>query len=378
MIDDLHYGDPASVNMSAERLSIAREVARRWVASGETTGLVVLFSRRGVVFWEEAFGVLTPAPNAPAMTPAALFPLASVSKPFIAAALMCVVEDGLVGLNRPVTAYLPEFIGDGKRAVTPLHLLTHTSGIDDALLTSPAADSPAVDGISQWITASCGVPLGFCPGAKWSYSTFGYILLATIIERVTGQDFPTFLRERLFHPLGMKNSSLRFASAPPERQARRYWPEPPVDGYAALLEAGRPEDVYSVASTAWDTALFANLFLRRGKANGHRVLAPATVDAMMRNHVTGLGLQFDDETVPTVSWGLGWHIRGDGVCRREASLGSPRTIDHQGNGGAHLWIDPEAEVVGVVLSLLRQGAAGFYPGWRSDLLANAVIAAIEE
>ena len=378
MIDELHYGDPASVSMSAERLNIAREVARRWVASGETTGLVVLFSRRGVVFWEEAFGRQTPAPDAPAMSAAALFPLASVSKPIIAAAFMCIVEDGLVGLNRPVTAYLPEFIGDGKRAVTPLHLLTHTSGIDDALLQSYVADSDAGDDISQWVTARCGVPLGFSPGAKWSYSTFGYILLATIVERVTGQDFPTFLRERLLHPLGMNNSFLGLTSVPPERRALRYWPEPPVGGYAGLLETGWPDDVYSVASTAWDTALFGNLFLQRGKANGHRVLAPATVDAMMRNHVTGLGLQFEDETWPAVSWGLGWHIRGEGIARREASLGSPRTIDHQGNGGAHLWIDPEAEMVGVVLSLLRQGAPGFYPGWRSDLLANAVIAAMEE
>jgi CubicO group peptidase (beta-lactamase class C family) len=364
--------------MSADRLDVAREVARRWVASGETTGLVVLFARRGTVVWEEAFGTLTPAPDAPALTSDALFPLASVSKPITAAALMCLVEDGLVGLHRPVQEYLPEFLGGGKDAVTPRHLLTHTAGIDDeALARRVAAVHPAGGDVSQWVAAACDEPLGAPPGTRWAYSTAAYLLVATIIERVSGRAFPAFLRDRLLEPLGMTDTYVGLASAPPERLARRYWPAPPADGYGASLETAPPGDAFGAVATAGDTARFGHLFLARGRANGARVLAPATVEAMMRNHVTGLGLRFDDEEWPTVSWGLGWHVRGEGAPRRGASLGSPRTIDHQGYGGAHLWVDPEAEVVGVVLSLLRRGAPGFYPGWRSDLLANAVIAAVE-
>jgi CubicO group peptidase (beta-lactamase class C family) len=143
------------------------------------------------------------------------------------------------------------------------------------------------------------------------------------------------------------------------------------------LETETAKDAYDLVTTARDLARFGHLFLSRGRANGERVVAPATIDAMLRNHVSGLGLQFEDEEWPTVEWGLGWHIRGDSAPRRGPSLGSPRTVDHPGHGGSHLWIDPEAEVVGVALSLLREGAAGFYPGWRSDLLANAVLAAIE-
>ena len=121
MTDTLRPGsaDPASVGMSAERLGVARQAALRWVASGETTGLVVLYARRGVVVWEEAFGALTPAPGAPALSTDALVPVASISKPVTATAVMRLVEDGLVGLHRPVSEYLPEFRGEGKDAVTP-------------------------------------------------------------------------------------------------------------------------------------------------------------------------------------------------------------------------------------------------------------------
>jgi len=377
MFDTLRSGDPASVEMSSERLDIARQVARRWVASGEATGLIVLYARRGVVVWEEAFGVLTPAPDAPALTTDALIPLASVSKPITASALMCLVEDGLVGLHRPVSAYLPEFQGDGKNAVTPCHLLTHTSGIDEAAVARRVAATQPGGGFPAWIAAACAEPLFALPGTHWAYSNAAYILLATMIERVSRQAFPDFVRERLLEPLGMFDTAVGIANAPTERLARRYWPEPPDNAYAGSLETVTPKDAYELVATARDVARFGHMFLTSGRANGGRVLAPATIDAMMRNHVNELEMQFDDEEWPSVAWGLGWHIRSDSAPRRGPSLGSPRTIDHPGYGGAHLWVDPETEVVGVALSLLLQGASGFYPGWRSDLLANAVLAAIE-
>jgi CubicO group peptidase (beta-lactamase class C family) len=94
---------------------------------------------------------------------------------------------------------------------------------------------------------------------------------------------------------------------------------------------------------------------------------------MKRDQVTGLGRRFDDEVWSAVSWGLGRHILGDPRPRQRATLKSPRTIDAQGYPGAHLSVDPEAGMVVVVHSLLRE----VYPTWSSDLQANPVLAAIE-
>jgi CubicO group peptidase (beta-lactamase class C family) len=91
-----------------------------------------------------------------------------------------------------------------------------------------------------------------------------------------------------------------------------------------------------------------------------------------------LSLQFDDEIWAQASWGYGWHIHGATKGRRGPSLYSPGTFEHVGLGGSLLWVDPENELVGVCLSLLRQGSMGLYPAWRGDLLINAIMAALDD
>src|SRR6267378_3813339 len=129
MTTRLRSGDPEEVAMAMPLVSRAARLAERWVAEGHTSGLVVLVARRGVVVLHEAFGRLSPEADAPALPRDALFPIASITKPITATAVMCLVEDGLVGLNRPVPQYIPEFAGEGKEHVTIRHLLTHTSGL---------------------------------------------------------------------------------------------------------------------------------------------------------------------------------------------------------------------------------------------------------
>src|SRR5947209_18088488 len=96
-----------------------------------TPALVVLVARKGVIVFHEAFGKLTPEPDSPPVPRDAIYPISSISKLFTATAAMILVEDGLLGLNRPVQEYIPEFVGEGKEAVMVHHLLTHTGGIDD-------------------------------------------------------------------------------------------------------------------------------------------------------------------------------------------------------------------------------------------------------
>ena len=127
----LRPGEPEEVGMSARRVRHVGQLAAGWVAQGITSALVILVARRGVVVLHEAFGRLTPDDNAPPVKRDTIYPLSSLTKPITATAAMLLVEDGLLGLQRPVSEYLPEFSGEGKQAVRVHHLLTHTSGLRD-------------------------------------------------------------------------------------------------------------------------------------------------------------------------------------------------------------------------------------------------------
>src|SRR6185295_14224274 len=100
----------------------------RWVEEGHTPTLAVCVARRGVIVLHEAFGVLGPGPDSPPLEPDALFPICSLAKPITATLIMQLVEDGLLGLNRPAKDYLPELSGDSIDEVLVHHLLTHTAG----------------------------------------------------------------------------------------------------------------------------------------------------------------------------------------------------------------------------------------------------------
>src|SRR5437899_8825821 len=97
--------------MATPLMRQAARLAEAWVAEGHTSGLVVLVARRGVVVLHESFGRLSPEPDAPTLPRDALFPIASITKPITATAVMCLIEDGLIGLNRPVQEHVPEYIG---------------------------------------------------------------------------------------------------------------------------------------------------------------------------------------------------------------------------------------------------------------------------
>ena len=100
--------------MSAQRVEHVVNLAKGWVDGGVTPALVILVARRGVVVAHEAFGNLTPEPDSSPLAHDTIFPLASLAKPITATATMILVEDGLLGLNRPVSEYIPEFVGEGQ------------------------------------------------------------------------------------------------------------------------------------------------------------------------------------------------------------------------------------------------------------------------
>ena len=128
---ELRSGTPQEAGMLPERIDRVRDLAAGWVKEGYTPALRVLVARRGLVVLDEAFGRLRPEEDSPSLELDSIFPMCSITKVLTATTAMMLVEDGLLGLNRPVVDYLPNFVGEGMDEVLVHHLLTHSSGLVD-------------------------------------------------------------------------------------------------------------------------------------------------------------------------------------------------------------------------------------------------------
>jgi serine-type D-Ala-D-Ala carboxypeptidase len=388
----LRGASPEEAGMSTSRLRRITELGQELVRGGLATNVVLLIARRGRIVFHEAFGRLTPDEDSKPTPLDALFPLASVGKVFTATALMVLVEEGRVGLNRPVSNYLPDFQGEGKDRVLVRHLLTHTAGIKDEEVEKWATDHkgkvdiPPADGTihplhNEYFALRYGCPLWKAPGEEMSYSPYSFELIGEIIRRVSRTSLDRFARARVFQPLGMNDTFPCPVDAPPERRVRRA-PDPSVVP-DPLDEAHEKERLAwgsgGEISSAKDLAIFGQMFLNGGAYGTERVLSPASVAAMTRNQIPGVGAKFLDLTFPEAAWGLGWSLHGSktGMC---GGLYSPESFEHWGAGGLYFWVDPVYQLIGVYLST---DPVYLHPEvrnapWRNDLFTDMATAAIVE
>jgi len=383
----LQPGTAAEVGMSATRIRRVANLAEGWVAQGMTPALVVLVARRGVIVLHEAFGRLTPDTAAPALPRDAIFPMASISKSITATAAMILVEDGLLGLNRPVAEYIAEFGGAGKEAVLVHHLLTHTSGLSDedvaahaekkrGSVTIPPVPATQHPQIHDYLLHGYDTPLWKPPGVEMAYCNTGYELLGEIIRRVSGQSLSAFCAERIFAPLGMNDSHYVLPDAAQPRIVKRA-PDNPSAGLDDPAFHATPWACAGLLTTALDLAIFGQMLLNRGVYADARLLSPATVHTMTRNQIPGISAYKDGEFFPEAAWGYGWDVCGDKKAMYDGALYSPAAFQHSGAGGVNLWVDPTYELVGVYFSVvLGNTADGFHRVSPVDLFMNAVTASI--
>ena len=385
----LRAGKPEEVGMSAQRIRAVKDLARNWVDDGVTPALVVLAARRGVVVLHEAFGCLTPEPDAPSLERDTIFPLASMTKPITATAAMMLVEDGLLGLNRRVSDYIPEFCGEGKDAVMVHHLFTHTSGLREedvlaheekkrgAIEIRPLDDTqhPAVN---EMLLLRYNTPLWKPPGEEMSYCNFNYQLLGEIVRRASGKSLVKFTHERIFGPLRMNDTHLTVPDSVRNRVVQRP-PDAPSPHLGTPEDMDSPRGSTSAYSTAMDMAVLGQMFLNGGLYGAPRILSRASVTEMTRNQIPGIGAWFEDEYHLEASWGYGWAIQGEGKWAYHSSaLSSHESYGHGGAGGVYLWVDPVYELVGAYFSVIRETLGRFRWVWNHDLFANAVTAAIDD
>jgi len=199
--------DKQKVVAGAERAF--EKVTRAYVAPGP--GCAAAVSLNGETVFEKAFGLAELEHNVP-NTAQTIFESGSVAKQFTAASLVLLQQDGKLSLDDPVRKYIPE-LPDYGSPLTIRHLLNHTAGLRDwgtvMGLTGAGRGDRVINQDLAFDVITHQQALDFKPGSEYSYSNSGYNLAAIIVERVSKQKFPAFVEERLFKPLGMKNSSWR-------------------------------------------------------------------------------------------------------------------------------------------------------------------------
>ncbi|WP_405175935.1 serine hydrolase domain-containing protein [Paenibacillus sp. FSL H8-0261] len=366
-----------------ERIRIA---AAQMVEDNITPAQVIVAARKGTLLVHQANGKFGPEPGAAELTVDAIYPLCSITKLFTATAIMMLMEQGKIGLNRPVSDYIPEFTGEGKTKVCVHHLLTHTSGLEGEVIWQngqlkkeqgeyPPHEPNQDPDQHKYLYGGYDAPLSNEPGTVMSYCGYGYELLGEIIRRVSGQAYDVFVKETIFKPLGMENTYYRVPMDVRDKVVRRA-PEAAcaewVDSEYNLNSVSAGGGAYS---TAMDLAVFGQMFLNGGIYNGVRFLSPVTVKEMTRNQIPGVSSKYRDEVFPEAYWGYGWAINGS--KRDGGDLFSPEAYSHWGAAGPFLCVDPIYQTVTVHLSVELDHQKPF-KNMYVDYFNNTVLAAITD
>ena len=364
--------------MDPERLARIAERMKSFVDRGTIAGAVTLVARRGTVVSLEPVGYQDLESKKP-MRADTIFDIRSVTKPVTAIGIMILIEDGKLALNDAVEKYLPEFKEAFRKTeqqsipITIHHLLTHTSGmlldrpveIDDITIKRDRTLAEVVAILSRQKPE-------LEPGAQFKYYSGGFAILGRIIEVVSGQPFEQFMKERIFVPLGMKDS---FFFIPPEKLSRvasvyrlrngklSKWEE--LEAYARKAKYPGPE--FGMYSTAPDLAALCQMMLNGGTFKGRRILSQMSVAVMTQNHTPGLKSAVTQR--PSCQ-GLGWGLSGDPM--NDFPLTSAGSFGHNGAFNAIIWVDPQEKLIRIFLT------ARFGAGNEGDIFMAMAGAAVRD
>jgi CubicO group peptidase (beta-lactamase class C family) len=318
----------------------------------------------------EAVGMRDLATNAPMPTDA-MFWIASMTKPMTSLAVMMLVEEGKLDIKDPVQKYLPEFKGQmlavekdsdhavlkkPTRPITIKDLLTHSSG----LVSKSPLEAAALDTLTlrEAVLTYALSPLQFEPGSKWSYCNPGINTLGRLVEVASGIEYSAFMQQRLFDPLGMKNTTFWPNTTQLARMAKSYKPGPTpgtleettVTYLSPTLHDRKrmPLPAGGLFSCAQDLTRLYMMLLNEGELDGHRYVKADTLKRMTTNQLGDMKVSFTDG----MHMGLGFHLvnQPQGVTE---SL-SPGSFGHGGAYGTQAWIDPVCGL-GIVLLIQRAG-----------------------
>ena len=338
------------------------------LADSDLPGMVALVTSGDSVLYRRALGVTGVGSNKPMVTDG-IFRIHSMTKPITSLALMMLVERGEVDLDAPASRYLADLrerevlvsvdttenralTRPPSREITVRDLLRHTSGFaytfsNHELLAME--ENGGIGGRAQ--------PILHDPGERWTYGV-GTAFVGWIVEEISKQALPDFLRAEIFEPLGMNDTSFNLGPSEIDRLvdlARR------VDG--VVTSGPRPDSLVGqgrgdggLVSTADDYARFIQLILGRGELDSVRLLSEAAVEEMSRNQLEGITVIEQPGAIPNLSrpfpptgagqdgFSLAFQVSTEEVEDRRR----PGSLSWSGLGNAHFWVDPTTGI-GVVL-----------------------------
>lgn len=340
----LSYGEPEEVGMSAAVLEGALGLYHEAVERGDIVGAVLLVAKDGKIVLHEAVGMRDKERGLP-MERNTLFRMASNTKPVVATAIAQLVEEGKLSYDDLVREYIPEW--DNYRAgfITIDHLLSHASGLRiPTLFLQPLGENPTLRSESARFGA---IGAEVTPGETYSYNNPGYNTLGALVEIASEQLLEDRLMETVYGPLGMDDSYNHHAEhavgGKLDRMGAVYYQRGPDGDWAPGGTPGGPvafpfaRASGGMISTAWDYAVFAQMFLNGGTYGDARILSPESVELMTspKIHIAGEG---DDASY----YGYGWRLADD-------------TYGHGGSDGTNAWLDPERGIIGLVFTQTPRG-----------------------
>lgn len=376
---DMTVVKPETVGFSSERLERLHALMQQTVDQKQMAGIVTILARHGKVVDYRTYGYRDLASKAP-MTKDAIFRDFSMTKPVTGVAMMILYEEGKWLPTDPIAKYIPEFahlkvykgvdangkmiLVDPDHAPTMRELMSHTAGFTYGFFGNTPVDQAYKDAnlfqsknLQEFIDKVAKLPLLYQPGKGWTYSV-SMDIEGYIVEKLSGQSLPDFIRDHIYKPLGMRDAGFYVPAEKRSRFVTVYHTGPngelEVDAGGGAgnhqydVQPTMPSGGGGMVSTAEDYYRFAQMLGNRGELDGVRILAPSTVKLMSSNHVPadlltgqfGIGLQV---MRPGFGYGYNCAVVFDPP---EANLPDGKgTFFWDGAAGTWFWIDPTNDVV---------------------------------
>jgi CubicO group peptidase (beta-lactamase class C family) len=378
----------------SDRVSKLDAMLDEAIKNQQVPGLVAMILKDGKVVYHEAKGYADVASNRQ-MKKDDIFRIASQTKAITSTAVMMLWEEGKFRLDDPISMYIPEFKNPqvlsnfryadtsyttkpSSKEITIRHLLTHTSGLGYGVIDGDErmrmiyskagiTDLFTTENISieESVKKLAKLPLHHDPGSKYTYSE-GLDVLGYFIEVVSGMPFDRFLQERIFDPLGMKDTRFYLSDIQAPRlvtvhtfnqgkwnpyPVTFYDPEYPRKGAKRFFSGGA-----GLSSTTADYAKFLQMYLNGGVLNGKRILSSHTIETIMKNQVGDL---WNGDKFYGLAFGV---VTEEGVAT--GGLGSEGTFDWGGYFNTQYFADPQENIIGLIFKQTSGAGNGDQTGWK--------------
>ena len=375
---------PEDMGMSTSRLERMAPVMQGYVDNGKMPCALTMIARGGRLVHFEKFGMQDIAAAKPIQFDT-IFRLYSMTKPITSVAVMMLYEEGHFQLSTPVSEFVPDFkdmkvytedgsaIVDAEREVTIKHLLTHTAGLiyesdkDDHPIDQRYEDADLYGGdLANMIQKLGDIPLIHHPGDVWKYG-MSTDVLGYLVQIVSGMPFETFLKTRIFEPLGMNDTGFSVRVENADRYSKVY--EFGEDGELQAIEkihaATGPLSFFhsgggGLQSTAADYLRFCQMVLNGGELDGVRLLGRKTAELITMDHISN---SWKPNERTGAGFGLGFAVVTDVADTN--SLGSLGTCSWGGMASTTFWIDPVEELIGIFMTQLVGADSPFHAQFRT-------------